>query len=125
MDQDNQQPRPRVSRSFIFSIIIVAAIIALIAYFIFSGGSSAKTISTEDFVNKLYNGNVTEVQLVSGSTVVTVNGKAKELDSNGKEVKYSFALNIDRDVFDSKLNYNLDLDGDSNVDLCNIPEIIR
>ena len=125
MDQDNQQPRPRVSRSFIFSIIIVAAIIALIAYFIFSGGSSSKTISTEDFVNKLYNGNVTEVQLVSGSTVVTVNGKAKELDSNGKEVKYSFALNIDRDVFDSKLNYNLDLDGDSNVDLCNIPEIIR
>ncbi len=125
MDQDNQQPRPRVSRSFIFSIIIVAAIIALIAYFIFSGGSSAKSISTEDFVNKLYNGNVTEVQLVSGSTVVTVNGKAKELDSNGKEVKYSFALNIDRDVFDSKLNYNLDLDGDSNVDLCNIPEIIR
>ena len=125
MDQDNQQPRPRVSRSFIFSIIIVAAIIALIAYFIFSGGSSAKTISTEDFVNKLYNGNVTEVQLVSGSTVVTINGKAKELDSNGKEVKYSFALNLDRDVFDAKLNYNLDIDGDSTPDLCSIPDIIR
>ena len=125
MDQDNQQPRPRVSRSFIFSIIIVAAIIGLIAYFIFSGGSSAKTISTEDFVNKLYNGNVTEVQLVSGSTVVTVNGKAKETDSNGKEVKYSFTLNIDRDMFDAKLNYNLDIDGDSLVDLCSIPDIIN
>ena len=124
MDQDNQQPRPRVSRSFIFSIIIVAAIIALIAYFIFSSGSSAKTISTEDFVNKLYNGNVTEVQLVSGSTVVTINGRSQEVDSNGKTVKSSFTLNIDRDMFDAKLNYNLDIDGDSTPDLCSIPEVI-
>ena len=37
MDEENNQPRGRVSKSFIFSIFIVAGIIAIIAYFIFSG----------------------------------------------------------------------------------------
>lgn len=130
MEQDNQQqPRPRVSRSFIFSIIIVAAIIGLIAYFIFSSGSSAKTVSTETFINNLYNGNITEMQIVSGSTVVTVNGKSENLDSNGKVVKTNFTLNIDRDIMYVKTTYNIDTDGDNVYDTTlsdwNIYDIIR
>ena len=67
-EENNQQPRGRVSRSFIFSIIIVAGIIALIAYLIFSNTSTAKTMKLDDFVHETYDGNVTEVQLVSAET---------------------------------------------------------
>ena len=62
MDEENNKPRARISRSFIFSIIIVAAIIGLIAYFIFSNTSSAKTLGKSEFVEYLYNGKVNEVQ---------------------------------------------------------------
>ena len=125
MDQDNQQPRPRVSKSFIFSLVLVAAIIGLLAYFIFFSGSNAKVYKVDEFVNKLYNGNVTEVQLVSGSTVVTINGRSQETDSSGKVIKTNFTINMDRDMFDAPLNYNLDITGDGNVDICSIPEIIQ
>ena len=127
-DENQQQPRGRVSRSFIFSIIIVAGIIALIAYLIFSNTNTAKTITLDDFVRKTYDGNVTEVQIVSNSTIITVNGRIEENDSTGKLVKTNFTLNADRDYFESKLDYKIDINGDAVVDerdYCNGFDVIR
>ena len=100
MDEENkQQPRSGVSRSFIFSIILVAAIIGLVAYLIFSNTNTAKVYKIDEFTEKLYNGDVTEMQMVSNSTVVTINGRSSETNSTGKVVTTNFTLTIDRDYF--------------------------
>ena len=111
MDEENQQPRARVSRSFIFSIIIVAAIIALIAFVIFSNVNTATTISPDTFVNELYDGHITEATITSGSNIVTVNGRAQALDKEGHVVKdskgnaklYNFTLNIPITMFEQDI----------------------
>ena len=111
MDEENQQPRARVSRSFIFSIIIVAAIIALIAFVIFSNVNTATTISPDTFVNELYDGHITEATITSGSNIVTVNGRAQTLDKEGHVVKdskgnaklYNFTLNIPITMFEQDI----------------------
>ena len=129
MDEENQQqPHGRVSKSFIFSIIIVAGIIALIAYLIFSNTNTATTITLDQFVLKTYDGNVKEVQIVSNSTVITVNGRIEENDTTGKLNKYSFTMNADRDYFESKLDYKIDINNDTVVDekdYCNGFDVIR
>ena len=63
MDDENNRPESRVSRSFIFSIIFVAAIVALIAYLIFSNMNSATEITRAQLVNYLATGKVNDVQL--------------------------------------------------------------
>ena len=55
MDEENKQPRGGVSKSFIFSIIIVIGIIALIAYLIFSNTNTAQTLKPEQFATYLRN----------------------------------------------------------------------
>ena len=130
MDEENNQPRGRVSKSFIFSLFIVAGIIAIIAYFIFSGiANQRKEMSLDTFASNLYAGNITEVKITSGSTVVTVDGRMEKNDSTGNPVKTNFTLNIDRDIFDSKTTYSLDLDGDGTRETVltetNIIDIIR
>ena len=74
MDEENRQPRQGVSRSFIFSIFIVAGIIALVAYFIFSNMNTSQSISIDTFVKHLKLGNVNDVQLVQAETRITING---------------------------------------------------
>ena len=111
MDEENQQPRPRVSRSFIFSIIIVAAIIGLIAFLIFSNTNRATTMEPDRFVTDLYNGNIREAELTSGTNIVYVSGKANELDDSGNPVldakgqpkQYSFTLNIPITMFEQNM----------------------
>ena len=79
MDEENQQPRARVSRSFIFSIIIVAAIIGLLAW-IFS------LIPVVGFVFSIIFGLVGLVVfgLMILGIVNSVNGQAKQLPLVGK-----------------------------------------
>ena len=127
-EENNQQPRGRVSRSFIFSIIIVAGIIALIAYLIFSNTSTAKTMPLDTFVHETYDGNVTEVQLVSAETVVTVNGRLEKEDSTGKLVKSNFTLTVNRDMFIREMDYKLDINNDGFVDekdYCSVLDVIH
>ena len=111
MDEENNQPRGRVSKSFIFSIFIVAGIIAIIAYFILTNfANQSKAIALETFVTEIYKGNVTESKLTSESTVVTIDGRLEKKDATGNTVKTNFTLNVDRDVFDAKTTYSFDLD---------------
>ena len=59
---DERQPQRRgVSRSFIFSLIIVIGLIVLFAWMIFGGRHSSKTISINEFLTYLKSGAITEV----------------------------------------------------------------
>ncbi len=119
MDEENQQPRARVSRSFIFSIIIVAAIIGLLAWIIFSNLGHATVLNPEQFATQLYNGNIKDAEIRAGNNMVYVSGKAKTLnedgtvkvDSKNKPVTYSYELNIpitmfEQDMYWGDLNKN-------------------
>ena len=128
MDEENQEPRSRVSKSFIFSIIIVAAIIGLVAYLIFSNASGAKTGTLNEFVHDLYDGHVTELTKVSGSTNVTLNWRTEKEDSNGKTVKTTWTYSLDRSDYEKVTDYKLDINNDGFVDdkdYCSIYDIIR
>ncbi len=112
MDEENNRPQSRISRSFIFSILFVAAILGLIAYFIFSNMSTVKTIQFDEFVTYLQQGNVTDVQLVQAETKITVNGHYSKEDSNGKPVKTAFTTGIPEEMFNTELKWYIDINGD-------------
>ena len=82
MDEENQEPRARVSRSFIFSIIIVAAIIGLLAWIIFSNIGHPTTLNPQEFATQLYNGNIKDAEIRAGNNMVYVSGKAKQLNDD-------------------------------------------
>ena len=125
MDEENNKPRAGVSRSFIFSIFIVLAIIGLIAFLIFSNTSSSNTLEPQQFVNLLVDGKVSKMQLVSAQTQVTINGKYKDLNAKGETVEKSFTLNIDTRQFENKTTtWYVDLDEDGNNDQVNLADII-
>ena len=127
MDEENQQPRGRVSKSFIFSIFIVAAIVGLIGYFIYANLSRPKGMALDTFVQEVYRGNVKEVSVTSGYTVVTINGRLEKEDTTGNTVKSNFYLNVDRDIFVNSSTYNIDLDDDKTPDTTftgSIPDVI-
>ena len=112
MDEENNRPQGRISRSFIFSILFVAAILGLIAYFIFSNMSTVKQIQPDLFVDYLAKGKITDVQLVQGETKITINGHYSETDSNGKAVKTTFTTGIPEEMYNTTLDWYVDIDGD-------------
>ncbi len=112
MDEENNRPQGRISRSFIFSILFVAAILGLIAYFIFSNMSTVKQLQPDLFVDYLAKGKITDVQLVQGETKITINGHYSGTDSNGKTVKTAFTTGIPEQMYNTKLTWYVDIDGD-------------
>ena len=124
MDEENKQPRGGVSKSFIFSIIIVIGIIALIAYLIFSNTNTAQTLKPEQFATYLRNGNINEAQIVSGSNFVTVNGKyTTPADSTGKTYSKTYTVTFTPEQFNEKYDWYVDITGDDVNDQCSISEI--
>ena len=126
MDEDNNnRPRVGVSRSFIFSIFLVLAIIGLVAYFIFSNSGSAERLTRTQYVDYLTNGNVTEVQYVSASTTLTVNGKYQKANLAGKTSEYTFTIQFDRqEYFDTKSDFGVDVDEDGVSDELTMHELV-
>ena len=112
MDEENNRPESRVSRSFIFSILFVGAILALIAYLIFSNMNGAKTIEYETFVQYLYTGKVNDVQLVQAQTVIRVNGHYTLTDANGKNQKTTFVTEIPEQMYGVEMTWYIDTDND-------------
>ncbi len=110
MDEENNRPESRVSRSFIFSIIFVGAILALIAYLIFSNMNGAKSIEYETFVQYLYTGKVNDVQLVQAQTVIKVTGHYTVPDSNGKTA--TFVTEIPEQMYGTEMDWYIDTDND-------------
>ena len=112
MDEENNKPQTRVSRSFIFSILFVGVIIALIAYFIFSNMNTAKTIEFDVFVEYLKRGYVNNVELVQAQTEIKVNGKYTLTDSQGKKTTTNFVTHIPEQMYNTELDWYIDTDGD-------------
>ncbi len=119
MDEENNRPESRVSRSFIFSILFVGAILALIAYLIFSNMNGAKEIDPYLFVEYLSAGKVNDVQLVEHQTVETINGHYTLQDSNGKQVKTLFTVTMPKEMYEQKLDWYVDLDSDGTKEVVN------
>ena len=117
MDEENNRPESRVSRSFIFSIIFVGAILALIAYLIFSNMNTATEITRAQLVNYLATGKVNDVQLVQAQTVITVNGHYTDVDSNGKSQKVTFYTQIPEEMYNTEYTWKVDKDvnGDGQI----------
>ena len=125
MDEENRQPRPGVSRSFIFSIFIVAAIIALVAYFIFSNSNPANTLDKYVFMNYLYNGRVTSVQLVAGDNFTTVRGKY--FTDEARKSTANYTVTFDSKEVDNDNQWYIDLNNDGvfdDSDKCNLRDVI-
>ena len=127
MDEENNKPRAGVSRSFIFAIFIVLAIIGVIAYFIYTSvAGNSDTIKPKEFVSLVTSGKVNKMQLVSAETQVIINGKYKDTTSTGKEVTKTFTINFDTREFENKTTqWYVDIDEDGNFDEVNIADIIR
>ena len=125
MDEENKQPRGGVSKSFIFSIIIVIGIIALIAYLIFTNTNTAETLYPDTFATYLRNGNINEAQIVSGSNFVTVNGKyTTPADSTGKTYSKTYTVTFTPEQFNEKTDFwYVDITGDGVNDKCSISDI--
>ena len=127
MDDENNKPRVGVSRSFIFSIFLVLGIIALVAYFIFTNQNGADHFKPDDFSNRLISGNITEVQYVSASTTMTVNGKYTETNSIGKTTTSAYTMTVDREFFFEKRDFEIDFNNDGVIDAndkCNYSELV-
>ena len=127
MDDENNKPRVGVSRSFIFSIILVLGIIALVAYFIFSNSNGADHINPDQYSRYLIEGNITEVQHVSAETVVTINGKYKKTNSSGRTSTYTFTTNIDSRAYLVSRHFEVDYNKDGVIDendVCNYEELL-
>ena len=112
MDEENNRPQGRISRSFIFSILFVAAILGLIAYFIFSNMSTVKSIQFDEFAAYLSQGKVNDVQLVQGETKITITGHYTKEDSTGKAIKTAFTTGIPEEMYNTELEWYIDIDGD-------------
>ena len=127
MDEENKQPRRGVSGSFIFSIVVVAGIIGLIAYFL-AGYLNKPTPLTDKakYMNDLYSGNVTEVQVVAGSNFITVNGKY--FTDDAKTTKENYTITFTAAEAEEKMQWYIDLNKDDHIDdtdKCNLYDIIR
>ena len=127
MDEENNKPRAGVSRSFIFAIFIVLAIIGVVAYFVYQSVSGSNdSITPKQFVSLVMEGKVTKMQLVSAETQVIVNGKYKDVTATGKEVSKTFTINIDTRDYENKTNqWYVDLDNDGTNDECSLADIVQ
>ena len=116
MDEENNKPRAGVSRSFIFAIFIVLAIIGIVAYFIFTNTSSAKTLQDNAFIYYLSNGKVTDVQIVLAETETSASGHVLLTDSKGNEIKKTFKTSFPSEAMNNEYTWSYDVDGDGTAD---------
>ena len=116
MDEENNKPRAGVSRSFIFAIFIVLAIIGVVAYFIFTNTSSAKALQDNAFIYYLSNGKVTDVQIVLAETETSASGHVLLVDSKGNEVKKTFKTSLPAEAMGKEYTWSFDSNGDGTND---------
>ena len=123
-EENNNNPRVGVSRSFIFAIFIVIGIIAAVAYFIYRGMDRATVLTPREFVTYVTKGNVENAQVVAGSNFVTINGKYKDKDSTGNEYEKAYKVTFSEAEYSIAYDWGVNIDNDPENDICNIPEIL-
>ena len=115
-EENNNKPSAGVSRSFIFSIFFVLAVIGIVALFIFNRDTTP-TLELDKFAQYLADGSISRIQLVSAETQVVAQGRYIKTDAIGNKSYSSFQINIDRDVYDLEYAWGvLDVNGDNVID---------
>ena len=107
MDEDNNnvpQPRRRISVGFIVMIIAAVALMAFLLYNLFFSNTGAN-LTTQDFVNYLYNGQVTEISRVTPkeNTVYVIKGIYVPNTESG--AKRAFNVNVERSAWENETEY--------------------
>ena len=135
MDEENNTPQRRVSRSFILSILFVAGIIGLVIYLIVSNlFGKPYEMGKSEFVNRLMNNEITEVQKTDAETTIIFTGRyVTKVDSTGNKITAPYTVSFQTDEFATKTySWNVDIfkddktfGADGKIDEVNISEILN
>ncbi len=108
-DENNNLPRRRISFGFIFSILLVAGLIAIFAYRIFGNRDTSKNINRETYVAMLINGYVKTSKTTSHfeGDYVTITGHGSNLE-NG--LGFDYRLTISKTTYENpNFEYTVDV----------------
>ena len=113
-ENNNLEPRRRISFGFIFSILLVVGLVGILIWRIFGNSNKYTDITRQQFVQVLMNDRVESVNVThyAGSTNVVVTGVYKESDDT-KKVAYS--VTMDEATYTTEMDYDYKYDGDPNV----------
>lgn len=103
-NQPNMPPRRRISFGFIFSILLIAGLIAIFAYRIFGNRNTSTHITVKEYVAMLVNDNVKSSNYAShfeGDYVVISGVGVKD----GKEINYECSMPSATYKTDDDINY--------------------
>ena len=107
----NNQPvnKRGFSWSFILSFLIVIATLGRLIYFIFGGGSGAKSLTANEFITYVQNGQVTEVEsvVVYENSVTTLKGVYTE-NKSVPNSRRSFVLSVATTYWQDEHDFDLD-----------------
>ncbi|MCR5308736.1 MAG: ATP-dependent zinc metalloprotease FtsH [Bacilli bacterium] len=108
-EEQNREPQKKVSKSFLFSIIVVGLIIGVLIFIMVKNASSKPDMTYTQFVEKMEDKKISKLDIAEQSTVVTFRGEYVE-DSSTKKEKFSFDMNKQLYV-EGKWECDLDKDG--------------
>ena len=120
-DEQNNNPQPqprRISLGFIISLILIAGIIGILIWRIFGNIDNSVHITTRQFVQNVYNGNVNTISITHhyGSQEVTITGTYKNEDGVSKS--YTTAMDYPTYIND-QITYHIVDTNNNPVDLVN------
>jgi len=104
----NEVPEKKISKSFIFSLLIVGAIVGLLMFLFLRNTSNAQTFKPTEMVEKLEDKSITSVEVSEHYTSVDISGKYvidTTKDAIGNNLK-EFSLSVSYTYFqDAKFNF--------------------
>ena len=97
-EQEQQPVRRRFSWSYLFSFLLIVGIIVTVIILLF-GRNTTDTFETQQFVNHLGNGNITEItETPKEGALVVLDGYYKYTNKSGSVSKRKFKTNISKEV---------------------------
>ncbi len=112
----NEQPKRRFSFSYLFSFVLVIAVIVTVLFMVF-GGNHTKSLSNADFVTALGNNRVTEITVTpKEETIVTVEGYYQTVNAKPKQyTKFKSTFAWDTFYSEAGWAYQKDDETDTNT----------
>lgn len=120
-EEQNTEPQKRVSKSFIFSFIVVAAIIGILIFIMVKNASSNSGLRTTQFVEKMQDKSIQTLDIAEQSTVVELKGEYVEGSSPDK---HKYTLKLSKTYYENAV-FSCDLDGDGTKETLTLTQIIN
>ena len=120
-EEQNNEPQKRVSKSFIFSFIVVAAIIGILIWIMVKNASGNSNITTSEFVTMMNEKKISTLDIGEHSTVVELKGEYND-GSDTKTKKYT--LTVDKIYYETAV-FTCDVDGDGTKETLTLTQIIN